>query len=87
MECGWSRYCAYVGKKFEEVFENVVSSGLKVSCFASCIANWATEISENFQKDVDELKRAIPKKHKFNTRYIRVISWLNNKENPLSDEE
>jgi sugar phosphate isomerase/epimerase len=74
-------------KKFDEVFEKVMASGLKVSCFASGIANWATEISGDFKKDVDELKRAIPRMHRFNTKYIRVMSWPNNKENPLSDEE
>ncbi len=74
-------------KKFDEVFEKVTASGLKVSCFASCIGNWATEISGNFQKDVDELKMAIPRMHRFNTKYIRVMSWPNNKENPLSEKE
>ncbi|MCM8829776.1 MAG: sugar phosphate isomerase/epimerase [Candidatus Omnitrophica bacterium] len=74
-------------KKFDLVFEKVTSSGLNVSCFASCIANWATEISGNFQKDVDELKMAIPRMHRFHTKYIRVMSWPNNKDNPLSEEE
>lgn len=74
-------------KKFDEVFEKVMASGLKVSCFASCIANWATEISGDFQKDVKELKTAIPRMHKFNTKYIRIMSWPNNKQNPLSEEE
>ncbi|MDD3725619.1 MAG: sugar phosphate isomerase/epimerase [Candidatus Ratteibacteria bacterium] len=74
-------------KKFDGIFEKVVASGLKVSCFASCIANWATEISGNFQKDVDELKMSIPRMHRFNTKYIRVMSWPNNKQDPLPDEE
>ncbi|MCM8777553.1 MAG: sugar phosphate isomerase/epimerase [Candidatus Omnitrophica bacterium] len=74
-------------KKFDVVFEKVTSSGMQVSCFASCIANWATEISGNFQKDINELKMAIPRMHRFNTKYIRVMSWPNNKENPLSEEE
>ncbi|MCX8081809.1 MAG: sugar phosphate isomerase/epimerase [bacterium] len=74
-------------RKFDDAFEKVIASGLKVSCFASSIANWATEISGNFQKDIDELKRAIPRMHRFNTKYIRVMSWPNNKENPLSEED
>ncbi|MBN1445678.1 MAG: sugar phosphate isomerase/epimerase [Candidatus Omnitrophica bacterium] len=74
-------------EKFDRVYAKVTESGLKVSCFSSCIGNWATEISGDFKKDVDELQRAIPRMHRFNTKYIRVMSWPNNKENPLTDEE
>jgi len=69
-------------EKFEEVYRRVSENGLKVSCFSSCIANWATRISGDFQKDVDELKRAIPRMKKFNTKFIRVMSWPNDNENP-----
>jgi sugar phosphate isomerase/epimerase len=72
--------------KSDEIYGKVTESGLKVSCFSSAIANWATEISGDFKKDVDELKRAIPRMHRFQTKYIRVMSWPNNKENPLTDE-
>jgi len=73
--------------KFDEIYDRVAASGLKVSCFSSAIANWATEISGDFKKDVDELKRAIPRMHRLKTKYIRVMSWPNNKENPLSEAE
>jgi sugar phosphate isomerase/epimerase len=73
--------------KFDEIYGKVTESGLKVSCFSSAIANWATEISGDFKKDVDELKRAIPRMQRFKTRYIRVMSWPNNKENPLTEAE
>ncbi len=74
-------------EKFDEVYGKVTESGLKVSCFSSAIANWATEISGDFNKDVEELKRAIPRMHRLKTKYIRVMSWPNNKENPLSEAE
>ncbi len=74
-------------EKFDEVYSKVTEAGLKVSCFSSAIANWATEISGDFKKDIEELKRAIPRMHRFKTKYIRVMSWPNNKENPLTDEE
>ena len=73
--------------KFDEVYKKVTESGLKVSCFGSCIGNWATKISGDFQKDVDELKTAIPRMHKFNTKFIRIMSWPNDEDNPLSDED
>ena len=74
-------------EKFEEVYRKVSESGLKVSCFSSCIANWATRISGDFQKDVDELKRAIPRMKKFNTKFIRVMSWPNDDKNPWPEEK
>lgn len=74
-------------EKFEEVYRKVNESGLKVSCFSSCIANWATRISGDFQKDIDELKRAIPRMKKFNTKFIRVMSWPNDDENPWPEEK
>ncbi len=74
-------------EKFEMVYRKVNEAGMKVSCFASCIANWATKISGDFKKDYDELKRAIPRMKKFNTKYIRVMSWPNDPDNPYSEEK
>jgi sugar phosphate isomerase/epimerase len=74
-------------EKFEFVYKKVTEAGMKVSCFASCIANWATKISDDFKKDYEELKRAIPRMKKFNTKYIRVMSWPNDPENPYSEEK
>jgi sugar phosphate isomerase/epimerase len=74
-------------EKFEIVYRKVNEAGMKVSCFASCIANWATKISGDFKKDYDELKRAIPRMKKFNTKYIRVMSWPNDPDNPYSEEK
>ena len=74
-------------EKFEDVYRKVNENGLLVSCFASGIANWSTKISGDFTKDVDELKRAIPRMKKFNTKFIRVMSWPNDKDNPWEEEK
>lgn len=74
-------------EKFEEVYKKVSESGMKVSCFSSCIANWATRISGDFQKDVDELKKAIPRMKRFNTEFIRVMSWPNDDKEPWPEEK
>lgn len=74
-------------EKFEEVYGKVAASGLKVSCFAGAVGNWATKISGDFKKDVDEVKRAIPRMKRFNTKYLRVMSWPNDKDNPWPDED
>lgn len=74
-------------EKFERIYEKIVESKMKISCFASCIANWATKISGDFKKDYDELLRAIPRMKKLNTKYIRVMSWPNDSENPWKEEK
>lgn len=62
---------------FESICEKVDQAGLKVACFASGIANWACKITDPFEQSVDTLKRTIPRMHKLNTRYIRVMSYPN----------
>ena len=64
-------------RTFSEIAEKIEKSGLKVSCFASQIANWSRKISGDFNIDLAELKRAIPRMHRLNTRYIRVMSYPN----------
>ncbi|MCM8757245.1 MAG: sugar phosphate isomerase/epimerase, partial [Candidatus Omnitrophica bacterium] len=43
--------------------------------------------SGDFSSDIKELKTAIPRMNRFGTRYIRVMSWPNDKENPWSDAD
>lgn len=63
--------------KFNQVAEKLDGAGIKVCCFASQIANWARKISGNFDLDVEELKRAIPRMHRLGTKYIRIMSYPN----------
>lgn len=74
-------------EKFEQVYAKIMESGMKVSCFGGCIGNWATAISGDFRKDVDELKMAIPRMQKLNTRFVRIMSWPNDKDNPWSEDD
>jgi sugar phosphate isomerase/epimerase len=72
---------------FDEVYRKVTDAGMSVSCFSSAIANWARTITCDPNIDIEDLKRAIPRMHRFGTRYIRVMSYPNDKNNPLSDHE
>jgi len=72
-------------EKFDEVYEKVSAAGMGVSCFGSALANWARPITCDPQIDVDDLARAIPRMQKFGTQFIRVMSYPNDKDNPLSD--
>ncbi|HOJ40245.1 MAG TPA: TIM barrel protein, partial [bacterium] len=74
-------------KKFEQVYEKVTAAGLKVSCFAGCIGNWAKQISGDFSSDFNELKTAIPRMHRFGTRYLRIMSWPNDTAQPWSEAD
>ena len=73
--------------KFDEVLDKVNGAGLSVSCFGGAIANWARPITCDPQIDVDDLARAIPRMHRFNTPFIRVMSYPNDADNPLPNNE
>ena len=73
--------------KFDEVYEKVTGAGMTVSCFASAIANWARPITADLAVDVADLKMAIPRMRRFGTRFIRVMSYPNDKDHPLPERQ
>ncbi|NOZ19718.1 MAG: sugar phosphate isomerase/epimerase [Planctomycetes bacterium] len=73
--------------KFDEIYDKVNAAGLTVSCFASQLCNWGRPVTNDFDVDVQELKRAIPRMHKFNCTFIRCMSYPNNRENPLPEDD
>lgn len=75
------------GDDFSSTYDAVTDAGLKVSCFGSAIANWARPITCDKQIDLDDLKRAIPRMHRFDTEYIRVMSYPNHDSDPLPEPE
>lgn len=52
-------------------------AGLRVSCFASQLANWARPIDSDFEKDTSELARAIPRMRRLGVPWIRCMSYPN----------
>lgn len=74
-------------EKFDEVYDKVTAASMSVSCFGSAIANWARPITCEKQVDIDDLKQAIPRMQRFGTKFIRVMSYPNDKENPLPEDE
>jgi sugar phosphate isomerase/epimerase len=64
----------------------VNEAGLKVSCFASQLANWARPIDGSLDVDRKELERAIPRMKTMGTEFIRCMSYPNS-EPPLSDAD
>ena len=71
--------------QFDDVYGKMTEAGMKVSCFSSAIANWARPITGDPQIDIDDLKQAIPRMHRFGTKFIRVMSYPNDKDNPVDE--
>lgn len=63
---------------FAKAKADLEAADMKVSCFASGIANWACSITDPLEKSTITLERAIGRMHILGTRFIRVMSWPNN---------
>jgi sugar phosphate isomerase/epimerase len=72
--------------RFEETLAALNAAGIKISSFGSAIANWARTVDGDFQKDVEDLKRAIPRMKKSGCQIIRIMSWPNAK-TPWADDD
>lgn len=70
---------------FARAHDELQAAGLQVSCFGSAMANWARPITCDAQIDIDDLKQAIPRMHQMKTPFIRVMSYPNSKDHPLSE--
>lgn len=71
--------------RFDDLCEILSEAGMKVSCFASAIANWARPITCDPQIDLGDLERAIPRMRALGTPFIRVMSYPNDPDAPLSE--
>ncbi|MBI2423636.1 MAG: sugar phosphate isomerase/epimerase [Candidatus Hydrogenedentes bacterium] len=70
---------------FARTHDEIQAADLQVSCFGSAIANWARPITCDAQIDIDDLQQAIPRMHQMKTQLIRVMSYPNAKDHPLSE--
>lgn len=78
---------AVTDEKFDEVYGKVTDAQMSVSCFASAIANWARPITADPAVDVADLTAAVPRMRRFGTKFIRVMSYPNDKDHPVSERE
>ena len=70
--------------EFERVAGLLADAGLRVSCFAAQLANWARPIDSDLAADVAALRRAIPRMQQMGTTFIRCMSYPNS-DPPLDD--
>lgn len=62
---------------FDAAASLLEESGIKVNCFGSAIANWGKKIDseEDFQKDLAQVERAIPRMQRLGSKLIRIMSY------------
>lgn len=71
---------------FDAVATRLAEAGMRVSCLGSAIANWARPITCDPEIDIEDLQRAIPRMHRLGTPFIRVMSYPNDPQAPLSED-
>lgn len=64
-------------EKFDEVYDKLKESGVKINCFGSAIANWQKHIGseDDFKASIEELKRALPRMERLGTKMVRAMSF------------
>ncbi len=64
-------------QEFEEVYAKLKEAGVSINCFGSAVANWAKSPTSDgdFQKSIEELKRAIPRMQRLGTKMLRGMSF------------
>jgi sugar phosphate isomerase/epimerase len=73
-------------EEFAAAAEAIEASGLQVSCFSAQLANWSRRIDSDFERDVEEMRRAIPRMARLGTPFIRSMSYPN-ADPPWKDED
>lgn len=69
--------CEIDDRSFDEVCAAMDRAGFTASAFGSAIANWARPITTPFERDTEDLRRAVPRMRRLHTRLIRVMSYPN----------
>ena len=62
-------------RDFDRVCDVLERADMKVTGFASRIANWSRHINDDFSVDIDDLKASIPRMQRLGVKPMRVMSW------------
>jgi len=69
--------------QWNQVRDRLKQEDIRIVGFGGQIGNWARPITNNFQIDVNELKRVAPRMREAGTRFLRIMSYPNNPDHPL----
>jgi sugar phosphate isomerase/epimerase len=62
---------------FRRIKDKLDGAGIAIIGYGSQIANWSRTVTGDFQADVRELKRIIPRMQKTGTKLVRIMSYPN----------
>ncbi len=74
-------------EKFDQVHAAIEESGLRVANFASGICCWGRSVRDDFNLDLNEMKRAIPRMQRMNCKTIRVMSCPHGQDKSVPEDE
>jgi len=60
---------------FDAVADRLAREGIGVYCFGSAIMNWAKTVETPFEVTLGEVRRAIPRMRRLQTKYVRIMSF------------
>ncbi|MEM1297430.1 MAG: sugar phosphate isomerase/epimerase family protein [Verrucomicrobiota bacterium] len=95
-EVGWSsielrlldgkNVCDQSDEQWKQTWDRLQAEEISVAGFGGQIGNWARPITADFGQDVDELRRVAPRMREAGTKYLRIMSYPNDPDSPLSRE-
>ena len=62
-------------RDFEKAVEILQNENMKVTGFASAIANWSRPVTGNFETDRKDLLRSAPRMHRLGCSFLRIMSY------------
>tara|TARA_R110002096_G_scaffold11515_8_gene42366 strand:- start:6876 stop:7727 length:852 start_codon:yes stop_codon:yes gene_type:complete len=93
-EVGWSsielrlldgkNVCDQTDDQWKQTWERLQAENIFVAGFGGQIGNWARPITADLQQDIDELRRVAPRMREAGTKFLRIMSYPNDPDNPLS---
>lgn len=63
-------------EEFEEAVQAIEAAGLHVNAFASAIGNWSRPITEDFEKDLVDLRLLARRTKRTGAKFVRTMSWV-----------
>lgn len=60
---------------FDQLQAKLDEAGIKINCYGSGVANWATSITKSPESSYEEMRKAGPRMNKLGIKMVRVMSF------------